>query len=167
MTIKAYLDCVAAIPLPSVEQTNRFAREVRRAHSWYKRLPTEKPGVVFTFLLDPFRAGRSKENDDVILKRFGHWCFWASDTENELIQMNGIVVPQEFVETCSRRFTACLFDDGDGYSRSWRGVLHRRMGGKINDEELDILLDEAGKELNDALLVASMLFERYCLRPPS
>ncbi len=172
MLPQSYLDHLTTIPLPSVEQTVQFARGVRTAHSWYKKLPPKNPGMVFTFLLDPFRgtkySGRSREDDDDMLHQIGHWCFYSRYTENELIEMNGIVVPQDIVQTCSQRFTACLFDDGDGYySRSWRGVLQRRMRVELNDEELNILLDEAGGELNDVLQVASMLLEPYCLNSTS
>lgn len=167
MTIRAYLDCLATIPVPSVEQTDQFARSVRTAHSWYKRLPPTKPGWFFSFLLDPFRGTnnslRPKEDDDNMLRQFGHWCFYVN-TEDEPITMNGIVVPQDIVNACSHRFTASLFDDGQVSSpRSWHGVLKRRIGGGINDEELGTLLAEAGRELDDALFVALKLFQRYCV----
>lgn len=144
---KTYFDHLAAIPLPSFEQTDQFARAIRKAHSWYKKLPIEKPGVVFTFLLDPFRgtkfSRRSKEEDESLLHRFGHWCFIADQDADSVIELNGLAIPKDIIQTCSKRFTACLFDDGDRNPRSWRDVLKRRMGSGLDDEELDLLLAEA------------------------
>jgi hypothetical protein len=98
-----------------------------------------------------------------MLQRIGHWCYVAGNDQDSTIELNGLAIPKDIVETCSQRFTASLFDDYDGYfPRSWRAVLKRRMGGNVNEEELDLLLAEAGQELDDALLVATILFERYC-----
>lgn len=53
-----YLKIVSQLPLPTVEQTEAFAKYVTRAHSWYKHLPPFPPGRLFAFFLDP-QAGRS------------------------------------------------------------------------------------------------------------
>jgi hypothetical protein len=52
-----YLKIVSQLPLPTVAQTEAFAKHVTEAHSWYKHLPAFPPGQCFTFFLDP-QAGR-------------------------------------------------------------------------------------------------------------
>lgn len=52
-----YLKIVSQLPLPTVAQTEAFAKHVTEAHSWYKHLPAFPPGQLFTFFLDP-QAGR-------------------------------------------------------------------------------------------------------------
>jgi len=47
-----YLNIVRSLPLPTLAQTERFARYVSGAHSWYKHLPLY-PKVPFIFYLDP------------------------------------------------------------------------------------------------------------------
>jgi hypothetical protein len=49
---KNYLEVARQLPRPSLAQTERFARFVSNAHSWYKHLPI-LPKVPFTFFLDP------------------------------------------------------------------------------------------------------------------
>jgi hypothetical protein len=47
-----YVEVIRQLPKPSVAQTERFARFVSSAHSWYKHLPVH-PKVPFVFYLDP------------------------------------------------------------------------------------------------------------------
>ena len=47
-----YLEVIRHLPRPSLAQTERFARYVSSAHSWYKHLPVD-PKVPFVFYLDP------------------------------------------------------------------------------------------------------------------
>lgn len=54
MTLDAYRALLAGIPLPTERQRDRFVDYVAHAHSWYKHLPDDPPGVPFTFYLDPF-----------------------------------------------------------------------------------------------------------------
>jgi hypothetical protein len=41
------------LPRPTSRQLEDFAKHVCRAHSWYKHLPPDLPGVPFAFYLDP------------------------------------------------------------------------------------------------------------------
>lgn len=52
-----YRELIAALPIPTEEQTANFAAYVVGAHSWYKHLPCTPPGAPFAFFLDP-NAGR-------------------------------------------------------------------------------------------------------------
>jgi hypothetical protein len=52
-----YRQLIAPLPIPTVEQTESFAVHVAGAHSWYKHLPYEPPGIPFVVFLDP-NAGR-------------------------------------------------------------------------------------------------------------
>jgi hypothetical protein len=47
-----YLSVIRQLPRPTLAQTERFARYVSGAHSWYKHLPV-RPKVPFVFYLDP------------------------------------------------------------------------------------------------------------------
>lgn len=47
-----YVAVIRRLPRPTVAQTERFARYVSDAHSWYKHLPI-RPKVPFVFYLDP------------------------------------------------------------------------------------------------------------------
>jgi len=47
-----YVEIVRQLPQPTLAQTERFARYVSSAHSWYKHLPIH-PKVPFVFYLDP------------------------------------------------------------------------------------------------------------------
>lgn len=98
--VDAYLSLIATLPIPSVEQTERFVLYVAGAHSWYKHLPVLPPGEPFAFFLDP-NAGRSlictaerelfvDRSDEEerfhhtwiltteYLKKFGHWSYAAN-----------------------------------------------------------------------------------------
>lgn len=52
-----YVDSVAHLPRPTLQQIAEFVEYVSTAHSWYKHLPLIPPGRPFTFYLDP-NAGR-------------------------------------------------------------------------------------------------------------
>ena len=96
-----YLEIVSTLPLPTSEQTNRFAEHVARNHSWYKHLPYFPPGASFVFFLNP-NAGMGVQHKDGVynvfnveradyfqhhsrlttvdyLARFGHWDYWVDD----------------------------------------------------------------------------------------
>ena len=47
-----YAQIIQQLPCPTLAQTERFARYVSAAHSWYKHLPI-RPKVPFIFFLDP------------------------------------------------------------------------------------------------------------------
>jgi hypothetical protein len=47
-----YIQVIRQLPRPTIGQTERFARYVSGAHSWYKHLPIH-PKVPFIFYLDP------------------------------------------------------------------------------------------------------------------
>jgi hypothetical protein len=49
---KDYVGAIQQFPRPTLAQTERFARYVSSAHSWYKHLPI-RPKVPFVFFLDP------------------------------------------------------------------------------------------------------------------
>src|SRR4051794_19350108 len=49
---KDYAEVIRQLPRPTLAQTERFARFVSGAHSWYKHLPLH-PKVPFIFYLDP------------------------------------------------------------------------------------------------------------------
>jgi hypothetical protein len=94
-----YRAVIRTLPAPTAAQTERFARYVSRAHSWYKHLPIH-PKVPFIFYLDP-GAGMSRaqtRTDEKALieiteasprfhytwqttkeyrRRFGHWMYHA------------------------------------------------------------------------------------------
>src|SRR5512132_3859683 len=94
-----YGEFARKLPLPSDEQTRRFAEYVTSAHSWYKHLRVQPP-VPFVFYLDP-NSGRSMvhvSEDEVAFvdnvdekeafhytwqktesyrRRFGHWNYHA------------------------------------------------------------------------------------------
>jgi hypothetical protein len=48
-----YMQKIANLPLPTLEQTTRFADHVAVNHSWYKHLKFFPPGNAFTFFLNP------------------------------------------------------------------------------------------------------------------
>jgi hypothetical protein len=52
MTGNDYLAIIRQLPRPTLAQTERFARYVSGAHSWYKHLPIRRK-VPFVFFLDP------------------------------------------------------------------------------------------------------------------
>ena len=53
MDIDAYRALADAVAVPSDRQIEAFADFVASAHSWYKHLPLQPPGVAFHFYLDP------------------------------------------------------------------------------------------------------------------
>ena len=68
---KDYVGVIRQLPRPTVAQTERFARYVSSAHSWYKHLPIH-PKVPFVFYLDP-GAGMSRvhtRTGETALERF-------------------------------------------------------------------------------------------------
>ncbi len=95
-----YVRVVRGLPHPTLAQTERFARFVSDAHSWYKHLPVCPP-VPFVFYLDP-GAGmtlvRTRTGETALVevtdqstpfhytwqktedyrRRFGHWSYHAA-----------------------------------------------------------------------------------------
>jgi hypothetical protein len=94
-------DQLKSLPVPTHEQTARFADHVADNHSWYKHLPFFPPGASFVFFPNP-NAGRGVRADadrfvvyDVdrgeyfdhhsrlstaeYLVQFGHWDYWVDD----------------------------------------------------------------------------------------
>ena len=90
-----------SLPVPTPEQTARFADHVADNHSWYKHLPFFPPGASFVVFPNP-QAGRGVRADgerfvvyDIeqgdyfahhsrlptaeYLTRFGHWDYWVDD----------------------------------------------------------------------------------------
>lgn len=90
-----------SLPVPTPEQTARFADHVADNHSWYKHLPFFPPGASFV-LFPNAHAGRAVtavgdryvisdvEQGDYFthhsqlptaeyLARFGHWDYWVDD----------------------------------------------------------------------------------------
>ena len=53
----SYVDSVANLPRPTIQQIAEFVEYVATAHSWYKHLLLLPPGCPFEFYLDP-TAGR-------------------------------------------------------------------------------------------------------------
>lgn len=53
MDIDAYLLLIGAVAPPTDSQIEAFADYVASAHSWYKHLPLQPPGVDFHFYIDP------------------------------------------------------------------------------------------------------------------
>lgn len=53
MDIDAYRALAGAVAAPTDSQIEAFADYVASAHSWYKHLPLQPPGVAFYFYLDP------------------------------------------------------------------------------------------------------------------
>ncbi|MBD2102011.1 hypothetical protein [Leptolyngbya sp. FACHB-261] len=80
-----YAQIVQQLPLPTWQQSERFARFVSDAHSWYKHLPLY-PKVPFVFYLDP-HAGENLEANSrghytwqttkTYRERFGFWNYFA------------------------------------------------------------------------------------------
>jgi hypothetical protein len=88
-------------PVPTVEQTFRFAEHVADNHGWYKHLPFFPPGASFVFFPNP-HAGRGvrAEGERFVVydigvgeyfdhhnrlstaeyvAQFGHWDYWVDD----------------------------------------------------------------------------------------
>ncbi len=95
-----------SLPVPTMEQTARFAEHVADNHSWYKHLPFFPPGASFVFFPNP-HAGRGVRAEgerfvvyDVergnyfdhhswlstveYLAQFGHWDYWVDDNPRVL-----------------------------------------------------------------------------------
>src|SRR6516164_1707302 len=109
-----YLPVIQQLPRPTLAQTERFARFVSGAHSWYKHLPV-CPKVPFVFYLDP-GAGmslvRTRTGETALVavtdestrfhytwqktedyrRRFGHWNYHASYGTSFLFAGEGGVV---------------------------------------------------------------------------
>jgi hypothetical protein len=109
-----YLAAVRRLPRPSLAQTERFARFVSNAHSWYKHLPI-RPKVPFVFYLDPgagMRLVRTGTGETALVevwdertrfhytwqktadyrRRFGHWAYHAAYGTSFLYAGEGGVV---------------------------------------------------------------------------
>jgi hypothetical protein len=94
-----------SLPVPTAEQTVRFADHVANNHSWYKHLPFFPPGASFVFFPNP-HAGRGvkAEGERFIvydikrgdyfahhsrlataeyLVRFGYWDYWVDVNPRE------------------------------------------------------------------------------------
>ena len=76
-----------ALPVPTPEQTVRFADHVADNRNWYKHLPFFPPGASFVFFPNP-HAGRGVKAEgerfvvyDIergeYLAQFGHWDYWV------------------------------------------------------------------------------------------
>lgn len=59
-----YRQLIAPLPIPTAEQTESFAVYVAGAHSWYKHLPYDPPGIPFVVFLDPNAGRRHIETAD-------------------------------------------------------------------------------------------------------
>jgi len=57
-----YFDLILRLPLPTPEQTARFADHVANNHSWFKQLPFFPPGASFVFFLNPHAGCGVKGN---------------------------------------------------------------------------------------------------------
>lgn len=94
-------DRLKSMPVPTPEQTARFADHVADNHSWYKHLPFFPPGATFVVFPNP-HAGRSVRAEggrfvvcDIergnyfdhhsrlstteYLAQFGHWDYWVDN----------------------------------------------------------------------------------------
>ena len=139
-----YLELVRALPRPSLEQTYRFAWFVAEAHSWYKKLPTDRT-VPFVFYLNPcagwsttyFANGKiavEEITDESSFchytsqmtadyhRRFGHWDYDV-DTPGEGASVwdgegNFIAVPRPFLE--AGRADVNAFMHGNTLHSFWR-----------------------------------------------
>src|SRR5438874_5760750 len=97
---KDYVGVIRQLPRPTVAQTERFARYVSSAHSWYKHLPV-RPKVPFVFYLDPGAGMNLVQTGTVVMalveinderspflytlqktvdycRRFGYWNYHAA-----------------------------------------------------------------------------------------
>jgi hypothetical protein len=97
-----YDERLLSLPVPTPEQTARFAEHVAGNHSWYKRLPFFPPGVSCVLFPNP-HAGRGVKAEGVrfvvydiergdyfahhsrlstaeYLAQFGHWDYWVEDS---------------------------------------------------------------------------------------
>ena len=91
-----------SLPVPTTEQTVRFADHVANNHSWYKHLPLFPPGASFVFYPNPQAGcGFRKAGDDLVayeidqgdyfahhsrlataeyVAEFGHWDYWVGNS---------------------------------------------------------------------------------------
>jgi hypothetical protein len=105
-----YFDLVAQLPLPTPDQTARFAEHVADNHSWYKHLPFFPPGAGFVLFLNPHAGCGVREADGAFSvydieqgdyfehhsrlstgdyrQQFGHWDYWVDDNPR-------VIEPQE------------------------------------------------------------------------
>jgi hypothetical protein len=128
-----YVGVIRRLPRPTLAQTERFARFVSCAHSWYKHLPVD-PKVPFVFYLDP-GAGMSRVHTRTAetalveitdesprfhytwqttrdyRRRFGHWNYHADYGTSFLFAGEGGVV------STAGSGLAILTDSGE-----WAGV---------------------------------------------
>jgi len=96
-----YSNIVASLPVPTPEQTSRFADHVADNHSWYKHLPFFPPGASFVLFPNPdagravetagdrfavfdieqgdYFAHHSRLSTAEYLAQFGHWDYWVDD----------------------------------------------------------------------------------------
>lgn len=87
------------IPIPTVEQTSRFAIHVADNHSWYKNLPFFPPGASFIFFPNPYAGSGVKADGEQFIvydvecadyfahhsrlstaeyvDQFGYWDYWV------------------------------------------------------------------------------------------
>lgn len=52
--LSQYRTIISALPRPSDHQIENFIEFVCSAHSWYKHLPLDPPGMPFRFFIDPY-----------------------------------------------------------------------------------------------------------------
>jgi hypothetical protein len=109
-----YVRAIRQLPRPTLAQTERFARFVSGAHSWYKHLPI-RPKVPFVFYLDPgagMNLVRTRTGETALVeitdestrfhytwqktedyrRRFGHWNYHAAYGTSFLFAGEGGVV---------------------------------------------------------------------------
>lgn len=138
-TPSRYRQLIAPLPIPTAEQTESFAAFLAGAHSWYKHLPYDPPGVSFVVFLDP-NAGRqfvltadgtAKYSDCVderdrfhytwmttakYLTKFGHWHYYNTLADRGGIAQvtagdgTSIAVSPEVVAAGTVYLTACVHE---------------------------------------------------------
>ena len=106
-----YMEQIAALPVPTTEQTARFADHVANNHSWYKHLPFFPPGASFVVFPNPHagRGVRSEADQFAVydieqgdyfqhhsrlatrdyLDLFGHWDYWQDEYPCRFDLQNG------------------------------------------------------------------------------
>jgi hypothetical protein len=155
-----------SLPVPTPEQTARFAEHVADNHSWYKHLPFFPPGAAFVFFANP-HAGRGVTMDgerfavyDVergdyfahhsrlstaeYFVQFGHWDYCVYDNPRVLDPR-----PGPWLYSTEGRHRALLPDD---LKRQWSCRLTAFL--KPSPTVFTLLLGLLGQEA-DAFLAAS------------
>ena len=128
-----YLDIVASLPVPTIEQTVEFVDHVADNHSWYKHLPLFPPGTEFVCFLNPYAGWGTEttaqgvslfrsETGDVFdhhsrlttseyQRKFGHWDYWVGRTSPTVFTTEdgkGEILPADIHRQWQCRLTAFL-----------------------------------------------------------